>query len=277
MTEQDDREQQANAGTIPPPIPPSNHIKMSDDEQEVAPAEFPCGFWRGVDYLLHHPENVLESLRRDDNLPRLIRIFLAISLIMSAIYGAVMGATNLFQGSHMALADKFLMILVTAVKVPVLYLVTFVIVLPPIYVSNAFVGARLSIRQMVAAILAALAITTTVLASTATVAAFFALTSVSYSFIKLLHVVFFAYSGMAGLRYLSRSMTAMVADQTRPIPGMLFALWLALYMFVGTQMAWVLRPFVGSPDMQFQVFRPRSGNFYECVSYSIRDMFTEKR
>jgi hypothetical protein len=39
---------------------------------------------------------------------------------------------------------------------------------------------------------------------------------------------------------------------------------------VGTQMAWSLRPFVGSPDLEFEVFRAGSeGNFYKAVWTSI--------
>lgn len=59
----------------------------------------------------------------------------------------------------------------------------------------------------------------------------------------------------------------------KKIPQRLFVLWLILYMFVGTQMAWILRPFIGSPKMTFTVFRPRSGNFHESVMYSVRDLF----
>jgi hypothetical protein len=222
--------------------------------------------------MLHHPEQIAESLRRDIGLWGLSCIFLAVSLMMSALYGAVMGATNLLQGSSMQLSEKLLMILSTAIKVPVLYLVTLVIVLPPIYVSNAFVGARLTIRQMVTSVLSARAVTVTVLASMATVAAFFSLTSRSYAFVKLLHVAIFAYAGLVGLSCLVRSMHSMFPKGIRTPRRSLFLLWLILYMFVGTQMAWVLRPFVGSPGMSFQLFRPRRGNFYESVLHSVGDV-----
>jgi hypothetical protein len=42
--------------------------------------------------------------------------------------------------------------------------------------------------------------------------------------------------------------------------------WLGLYVFVGIQMAWVLRPFVGAPGQPVQFFRPESWvNAYEVV------------
>jgi len=39
--------------------------------------------------------------------------------------------------------------------------------------------------------------------------------------------------------------------------------WLLIYTFVGIQMAWVLRPFIGSPDLTPQFFRQDAwGNAY---------------
>jgi len=247
----------------PPPLPESN----------AEPAAFPRGFWARVDYLLQNPEAVVASLKGDVELWQIARVFFVITLAMAALYGAVMGATNLLQASPMPMSHKLLAILCTAVRVPMLYLATLAIVLPPIYVSNAFVGARLTVRQMVTSALGALALTVTVLGSMATIAAFFALTSTSYSFIKLLHVVIFVYAGLAGLWYLGGCMRAMVPPGSRKIPQGLFVLWLVLYMFVGTQMAWVLRPFVGSPEQDFELFRPRTGNFYESVLYSMNNLF----
>jgi len=255
---------------IPPPWPGSEGQAEAPEEAPCEPAEFPKKFWRRLDYMLHHPERILESLRRDLDLWRMSQIFFLIALGMAAIYGAVMGATNLLQASEMHTGDKFLMILSSAIKVPVLFLLTLVIVLPPVYVANTFVGPRLSFPQMLTVLLASVAVTAIVLASSATVAFFFALTSRSYHFIKLLHVLFFAYSGIAGLRFFQKCMSAVTPFTQRRKLKRLFLGTLVLYVFVGTQLAWVLRPFVGSPDMEYQVFRPRHGNFYESVWNSTR-------
>ena len=244
--------------------------------KSIQPAEFPKGFWRQIDYMLHHPDEIMESLRLDKNLWILSRLFFMITLFMAALYGAVMGATNLLQGSEMTINGKLLMILVTGIKVPSLFLLTLFIVLPPIYVSNAFAGARNTFRQMLALLMASLAITTTILASMASVAFFFALTSGSYDFIKLLHVLFFAYAGVAGLYYLEKSVKNLVVGNERSIKRSLFLVWLLLYMFVGTQLAWVLRPFVGSPNMPFTLFRERTGNFYESVIKSTHNLIKDK-
>ena len=46
--------------------------------------------------------------------------------------------------------------------------------------------------------------------------------------------------------------------------------WIFIYVFVGIQMAWVLRPFVGDPLRPVQFFREDSwSNAYEVVAQMI--------
>lgn len=255
-----------------PPVgmTPAPDLEPEPEEEHYEPAEFPSRFWQRLDYMLHHPGSILESLRQDLDVWRIARIFLGIALAMAAIYGAVMGATNLLQASEMHTGSKFLMVLTSAIKVPALFLFTLVIIVPPIYVANTFVGPRLGFRQLVTVLLASMAVTTIILASTATVAFFFALTTRSYHFIKLLHVAFFVYAGLSGLRFFHKCMSAVAPSAVGVSLTRLFLGTLVLYIFVGTQLAWVLRPFVGDPDMEFRLFRPRYGNFYESVWHSFR-------
>ncbi len=42
---------------------------------------------------------------------------------------------------------------------------------------------------------------------------------------------------------------------------------------VGAQMAWILRPFIGTPDLPFTLFRDRESNFFLGVTESIRQLF----
>lgn len=41
--------------------------------------------------------------------------------------------------------------------------------------------------------------------------------------------------------------------------------WLITYGIVGTQMAWIMRPFIGNPEQPFSIFRPQESNFYITV------------
>ena len=52
-----------------------------------------------------------------------------------------------------------------------------------------------------------------------------------------------------------------------------FRIWMIVFAFVGTQMGWLLRPFVGSTGKEFEWFRPKGGNFFSAVWALIRDLF----
>ncbi|MFV2021258.1 hypothetical protein [Micromonospora sp. LOL_023] len=55
----------------------------------------------------------------------------------------------------------------------------------------------------------------------------------------------------------------------RPASMSLLYIWILLFGFVGTQLAWTLRPFFGDPDAQFGVFREIEGTFYADLLRSI--------
>lgn len=44
-----------------------------------------------------------------------------------------------------------------------------------------------------------------------------------------------------------------------------FRCWVVLFALVGAQMGWVMRPFIGSPDLPFSWFRERESNFFAAV------------
>lgn len=44
-----------------------------------------------------------------------------------------------------------------------------------------------------------------------------------------------------------------------------FRCWILLYGLVGAQMGWVLRPFLGNPELPFTWFRERESNFFEAI------------
>ena len=79
-----------------------------------------------------------------------------------------------------------------------------------------------------------------------------------------------------------------VAHRTPPKPGPLerlpdemlgrhttavFRCWVVIFALVGAQMSWVLRPFIGDPNMPFSFFRERESNFFAAVWQSIRYLF----
>jgi len=53
-----------------------------------------------------------------------------------------------------------------------------------------------------------------------------------------------------------------------------FFCWVTVFGLVGAQMGWVLRPFIGSPNLPFQFFRARESNFFEAASSSFWNLFS---
>lgn len=54
-----------------------------------------------------------------------------------------------------------------------------------------------------------------------------------------------------------------------------FNIWLIIYSLVGAQMGWLLRPFIGNPNMPFEWFRSRAeteGNFFAAVWDQLRNL-----
>ncbi len=48
-----------------------------------------------------------------------------------------------------------------------------------------------------------------------------------------------------------------------------FRFWVVILAFVGIQLAWNFRPFLGDRDKPFELFRDYEGNFYAALIYSI--------
>jgi hypothetical protein len=53
---------------------------------------------------------------------------------------------------------------------------------------------------------------------------------------------------------------------------MVLIMWMFVYAFVGSQMAWTLRPFIGAPGSRFELFRQLGGNFYANIIRSIGEI-----
>ena len=59
----------------------------------------------------------------------------------------------------------------------------------------------------------------------------------------------------------------------RPPSMTLLYVWILLFGFVGTQLAWTLRPFFGSPGMKFSLYREIDGNFYAEIFRTLSHLF----
>lgn len=65
---------------------------------------------------------------------------------------------------------------------------------------------------------------------------------------------------------------AEIPDQPLGQARMIFRVWVIIYGLVGMQMGWLLRPFIGNPNIEFTWFRARGGNFFLAVHQQIQNL-----
>lgn len=332
-----------------------------------------------IERILRDRQSIWQQIVEERELAPLTVNMLASSVIALACYGAVLGS---FHGVLMALTS--------AVKLPLLFLITLAICLPTLYLFNLVFGAKLSVRQALALVMVAITVTAMLAVAFAPISLFFLITAPDYSFFKLLNVAILTLSAFVGLRFLTGGMQALndhgllsgpgatakpaaelgtpglpavpaapavpvtagtvpaeaaavpavtvpvgapngdapapgaapaaapVAPQVvapvpvgapghvapgqaqpavayppmaplsrpyvaparhgqtapgqRPASMTLLYIWIMLFGFVGTQLAWTLRPFFGRPGEGFALFRTIEGNFYAEIFRTIASL-----
>ncbi|MFF0173078.1 hypothetical protein ACWD6L_07790 [Micromonospora profundi] len=334
-----------------------------------------------IERILRDRQGIWQQIVAERDLNALTGRMLASSAIALACYGAVLGA---FHSPLMALTS--------ALKLPLLFLVTLAICLPTLYLFNLVFGARLSVRQSLALVMVAITVTSMLAVAFAPISLFFLITAPDYGFFKLLNVAILTLSALVGLRFLTGGMQVLndhgllapaVAAETpaqvsapapaavsagaapaavsagavpatvaagstssagaepvavpagaaaagaganggtpaaapivqtpaqvptqaqwggQPAPGVLppgypatnrpwgtppvrrgeptqrpasmtlLYIWILLFGFVGTQLAWTLRPFFGDPGQDFAFFRSIDGNFYAEILRTIANL-----
>ncbi|MBQ1020968.1 hypothetical protein KBX71_24255 [Micromonospora sp. D93] len=330
-----------------------------------------------IERILRDREGIWQQIVAERDLNALTGRMLTSSAIALACYGAVLG---FFHSPLMALTS--------ALKLPLLFLVTLAICLPTLYLFNLVFGARLSVRQSLALVMVAITVTSMLAVAFAPISLFFLITANDYGFFKLLNVAILTLSALVGLRFLTSGMQvlndhgllapeaanakvgeqaaaqapvqavpaavavgatpaaapaagqgaepvavpagATVAESTpngavttapaptqapaqvptqwagqpagasfppgmlppgyvaqrpwdgrtarrgepaqRPASMTLLYIWILLFGFVGTQLAWTLRPFFGDPGQDFAFFRSIDGNFYAEILRTIANL-----
>ena len=216
-----------------------------------------------VETVLRHRHQFFSEIKQGTKLGPKMKAMLIACLIFFALHGAVMGSSH---SAWQALSS--------AGKLPLLFLSTLVICSPTLYFFNLLFGSSQSPWQHIALVLTAITVTSVLLLSFSPIVLFFLLTTSHYQFFKLLNVAAFAIAGIVGVVFLAQGMRLMSdADaegaQTRQY---VVYVWIVIYAFVGSQMAWTLRPFVGAPGLDFELFRQLGGNFYANIFASIGEI-----
>lgn len=195
-----------------------------------------------------------------------LRWLLILLVTCGVFYGAVMGSySGLTPG-------RLHQLLYSGVKVPLLLFATFVLCLPSFFVINTVAGLREDFGHVLRALVATQSCVTVVLAALSPITAFWYVCSPAYGPAILFNGLMFGIASGAAQIVVRRYYAPLIRRSGRH--RTLLWTWFVLYAFVGIQMGWVLRPFIGDPDLPVAFFRKGAwGNAYMVVVGLIADGF----
>ena len=220
-------------------------------------------------YILRDREQLFERIRRGEDLRQMILQGAVVAAIGAAIFGVALGIY----------AQTFGQITASGLKLPILLLGTALLCFPVFHLLQSGRARHpLGLEASVALQTTALAATAVVWGSLAPAVIFLVSSTQHYRLCQFLAVGVGAAGGVVGLGTLLAGYRTLCEGRAREPEedrrGLLRRAWnldrpLAAYFFlfgcVGGQLAWVLRPFIGSPTLPFQIFRaadPEAGNFF---------------
>jgi hypothetical protein len=187
-------------------------------------------------------------------------------VVFLIIYGLMTGLSHSWQQA-----------LSTAVKMPILFLITLAITLPALYFfSLALLNVQFSVSQAGVVVLSGIGVSAFLLLGLSPITLFFVITSSNYTFFKLLAVVFVAISSITGLNYILSGFSWVDKRKeitSKPIGKILLRVWVVLFGFVGAQMTWRLSPFIGDPEKPFALFRSSRDNFFVDLLTTLEQAF----
>lgn len=206
--------------------------------------------------------NSLDGLLRGREESLRVPLTLAVLVGFGGMYGALMGSFWMDHG------PRPLQMLYSALKVPMLLGITFVVSLPAYFVISTLVGLRDDLGESIRALLATQAALAMLLASFAPFTLLWYASSADYSHALLFNGAMFGLASLCAQRVLSRLFRPLI--QRDPRHRVMLRVWLFTYAFIGIQMGWLLRPFVGNPDDPTTFLRHEAwGNAYEVLAYHI--------
>jgi hypothetical protein len=162
----------------------------------------------------------------------------------------------------------------SAIKLPVLFFATLLVCFPAFYVVQVLVGSRLRLLQVIVLVTGALALTSVLLAAFVPITVFFLVTGANYYFQHLLNIAIAGVAGLFGLYALHEGLS-LVCEKRGVYPRKALTImraWAVLFAFVGIQLAWNLRPFLGDRNEPFRVIGSYQGNFYAAIIYAARQL-----
>jgi hypothetical protein len=205
---------------------------------------------------------------------RRFALHVTIIILGAGLYGAAMGWWRDPQQA-----------LYVAIKFPLIILLT--------TLGNALIngmlapllGLNIPFRQSFCAIVMSFTITAAILGAFSPLIGFMvwnapamsqqASAGVTHSIIKLTHVAVIAFAGTTGNVRLFQLLVRL--GGSRAVAWRVLFAWLAGNLFLGSQLSWILRPFIGLPSLPVEFIRTGAlhGNFFENVVHTLQQILND--
>ena len=182
--------------------------------------------------ILRAPAGVAEQCRSDRDVAAIARTALITLAVAATAFGAAVGSWR--GGKQIAFA---------ALKMPIGILGTLAIAAPAFYVLAAIFGRPWALRPVLSLVLAAGARFSLVLLAMTPPLWLTIDFGAHYDVVKVVATVAYALAGLAGLEVLVRGLG------DGPGKHMTIGLFVAVFLLIGGQNAWVLRPYLGLPGV----------------------------
>lgn len=262
---------------------------VSKRSSPFSPLSERTSFMQTLMAILQNRERFIQSILAKEHLRLMAAALLAISCVSFFVYGFVLG-----------LQHSLLQALSSAAKLPLLFLLTIIITFPTLFIFGSLIGIGRTFMQTVVILLGGTAIISLALVALSPVTLLFGMTTSSYAFFKLLNVGIFVVAWFLGAAFFraiyappvsagavlrvhhaeddddeaslpaaSQALSEEQAENHTKVQAYFIRFWFLLYGFVAVQISWMLRPFVCSSSLEFQLLRGLRDNVYGDILYSI--------
>ena len=186
------------------------------------------------------------------------------------------GASTALYGFALGWWRSWEMAAYVALKLPMVFIVSTMIVSGFSWMVGLLFGAGLRYVEVLKHVFAAMASASRIILALVPVVFFFIITGApdtgtreelrfAHAILMSVHIMVFAVAGIIGNLELVASLRKRVPPSCRV--GALVAVWLGVFALVGCQVGWMMRPLVGSPNIKVEFLREDAlkGNFLESV------------
>ena len=169
-------------------------------------------------------------------------------------------------GFTIGLRHSWMQAIATAVKLPLLFILTGIICFLTLFILQAFIGVQLNYKQLGSFLIVCIAISGTILLSFTPIVVFFLISGTPYQVYKIINVLVLAFSGFSGFyifkKHLGLKLIALNDASVLVRGKLIINSWILLYGCIGANLGFILSPVFGDKNVPFIWFTSSNENFF---------------